>query len=851
MKKTLLKAFGVLALAATMLMASCSTDASNISSQIDTVLTLSAPEVKVTAYPGMNYVSWKPVANANGYKVFVYEDDHFVTTVAKSYQALSYKDTDIKNGAKYTYIVEAESKTSTGRSVVTENATSKEVSVTGIVPDYNVLSLDLVKHEKGINKKGNEKFIIAADNIHVARDGFDKFSVSFPSKAYLNYDVAYTIGNEQAVWKFERALEDASGNAINIVDNATNDKIAYTKAFPITVSGEYTIAVKANAENKHFGTSDYVVSNEVINVEELIGDWPASPYFKAAYKDDGAKARLTFQAFQLKDGTFAPASYYKVYRSTAFKPYDYTLVEGEVKAYNDGQEGFFIDEAIADNTVDYIYTVVVTDGKKFAASVQTADLDAYALDDQNTTYVYSRTERNEDDNLFNDIVWEIETPSKDVVITGVYILERDADDKDDIAPADFDKTTNLKDKLIKKASYWNNTSTNEWGLGTDDTFYTLFDNNRPVGKKVYILVTTSQAGKNDAFWMWDRSGDITCEEIKPLEVNWNGLGLSASVYDNTQAFNTATPNVTENDVIINVTDGFTIGEDKAANYKYTLYRATTKFKKLNTRWNELYPDGYTGSEDSRGPLWFEDLVFSADNNWTSLGTVEMKRNNAYDTNTTWAEYKGVFIDTADLPDGKYVYKVVKSDPAETPGNYVAATAEVSIDTSDGIVYVPNLQLTGGYGWNGSTGATENINLEFTKANSAGVGDPIWVAGHETESQAGGYVAGYVSETIETGAVYTLYRATTTAGETNLVFEKVAEISNGQAQLAGPYTVYKWDSSITDFAVNSDTYTYTTSYKYTYSDTSRSTANSYKYIVVVSKPNCEDRMSNTVTVYGSN
>ena len=61
MKKTLLKAFGVLALAATMLMASCSTDASNISSQIDTVLTLSAPEVKVTAYPGMNYVSWKPV----------------------------------------------------------------------------------------------------------------------------------------------------------------------------------------------------------------------------------------------------------------------------------------------------------------------------------------------------------------------------------------------------------------------------------------------------------------------------------------------------------------------------------------------------------------------------------------------------------------------------------------------------------------------------------------------------------------------------------------------------------------------------------------------------------------------
>ena len=182
MKKSILKVAGTLTLAASVLLASCSNATGAFSSQIDTVLYLSAPEVSAVAYPGMNYVSWTPVANANGYVVYVYEDGKYVRSTTCAYNALKYTDTALKpksNGTSttYTYYVEAISKTSTGRAVITENTRSSGVSVTAIMPSYNVKSLELNNHEHGINAKGDEAYVLNASNIHVALDGFNKFSV--------------------------------------------------------------------------------------------------------------------------------------------------------------------------------------------------------------------------------------------------------------------------------------------------------------------------------------------------------------------------------------------------------------------------------------------------------------------------------------------------------------------------------------------------------------------------------------------------------------------------------------------------------------------------------------------------
>ena len=140
MKKTVLKAAGILA-ATVLLFASCAADDSSYSSQIDTVLYLEKPQVSAKAYPGMNFVSWEPVANANGYVLYKYEDNNFKSSSSLSYTTLSYKDTDIKDGALYSYFVEAESKTSTGRSISTENTRSDKVSVKGIVPPSDVTTL--------------------------------------------------------------------------------------------------------------------------------------------------------------------------------------------------------------------------------------------------------------------------------------------------------------------------------------------------------------------------------------------------------------------------------------------------------------------------------------------------------------------------------------------------------------------------------------------------------------------------------------------------------------------------------------------------------------------------------------
>lgn len=68
MKKTFLAAAAALA---ALFFVSCA-DEANYDSHIDTVLYLEIPEVKATAYPGMNIVSWKPVAGANGYVLYTY-----------------------------------------------------------------------------------------------------------------------------------------------------------------------------------------------------------------------------------------------------------------------------------------------------------------------------------------------------------------------------------------------------------------------------------------------------------------------------------------------------------------------------------------------------------------------------------------------------------------------------------------------------------------------------------------------------------------------------------------------------------------------------------------------------------
>ncbi|MBQ5472475.1 MAG: hypothetical protein IIT58_10820, partial [Treponema sp.] len=618
MKKTLAKVAGLAFLATGLLLASCTTDASNISSSIDTVLSLTTPVVKATAYPGMNYVSWKPVAGADGFVVYIYEDDHHVRSITLGYEVLNYTDVELKNGAKYTYYVEATSKSSTSRSVVTENSMSEPVSVTGIVPSYNVKSLDLVNHEKGIDQAGEKEYVLAAKNIHVARDFKDKFSISFPVKAYLNYDVYYTIGNEYDTYTSKREL-----TTLNYLDNATNDKIMPIAEGVISVGGVYHITVVANAENNHFGSSDPVVADETIEVETLNGD--VEDITSAAYVNAN-KVRVVFPKFVLDNGKTAPASYYKVYRSVKDKPYTYTPVSGAVKAVSlVNTASFYVEDTVEDNTVDYVYTLVVTDGTRYAGNVSTADVAYFVYADQDETTVSGAASTEDTDAIANDITWTITLPAKDVKIEHVYIYEKKTTDVYDVASYDFDRSEakDLKSKVTP-------------ALNTDGTTFNVFTTNHAVGNTVYMLVVTSQDNKAQGEWINEDGVDVKYNTLA-------APALSAVAYDNRlDDSNVSAITTVLNDVIIEVADDIDAKSDSIDNYSYKVFVSKST----------LQDDIDAG----------DTITFSATNDWLAGEAIELKNNSEHDVDATTLNYVAT-KKYEDITDGLYAYKVVKTRKA--------------------------------------------------------------------------------------------------------------------------------------------------------------------------------------------
>ena len=614
MKKSILKIAGLLAISASLFLASCSTDASNFSSQTDTVLNLAAPQVKATAYPGMNYISWKPVANANGYVIYIYEDGHFVKATDLAYAVLNFVDTEIVNGVNYTYYVEATSKTSSGRAVVTENTMSEAVSVTAIVPSYNVKSLELVNYE---NPKGNTEFVVNSSNLHIANDGFKKLSISFPAKAYLNYYVYYTKGNTYETTGIFKTPVDP------VYDNARNDVILYVDKL-ITSAGTYRASVKVKAKNSHFGDSKEIVSEETVVINALDGD--GAEIVSAGYKDLGKTVRVVFNKFTLADGTDAPASYYKVYRAVAGTS-KYSPASGTVKPTNNTKATYFVDDVIEDNTIKYEYIVVVTDGENYSKEPVPGNVAPYTNSVAAAATISSNASIEDADGIRNDIEWTIKVPSSDVKIEGVYVFEKSVTDTANVVPGDFDTTNAV---AYSAATYDTNTT------------FKAFTKNHTLGNNVYMLVVTSEKDK------------VNTEEVSsPVEVLQYPIStpsITVEVYDNTvTGATTSTP--TYDDVIINIDDDI-YDVENIADYTYTLYKAKSTVK-----------------SDISTITWTFDTK-----DWEKVETLQMKKN---EVSANPKKYTAV-VKVSDLEDGVYGYKVVKTDKfgnSEVAIDYASITAD--------------------------------------------------------------------------------------------------------------------------------------------------------------------------------
>ena len=738
MKKSILKIAGLLAISASLFLASCSTDASNFSSQTDTVLNLAAPQVKATAYPGMNYISWKPVANANGYVIYIYEDGHYVYATNLAYDKLNFVDTEIVNGVNYTYYVEATSKTSSGRAVVTENTMSEAVSVTAIVPSYNVKSLELVNYE---NPKGNTEFVVNSSNLHIANDGFGKLSISFPAKAYLNYYVSYTKGNTyETTGIFDTPVDP-------VYDNARNDVILYVDNL-ITSAGTYRASVKVKAQNKHFGDSKEIVSEETVVINAL--DGVGAKIVSAGYKDLGKTVRVVFDKFTLADGTDAPASYYKVYRAVAGTS-KYSPASGTVKPTNNTKATYFVDDVIEDNTIEYEYIVVVTDGENYSKKPEPKNVAPYTNNVAAAATISGNASIEDADGIRNDIEWTITVPSSDVKIEGVYVFEKSVTDTANVVPGDFDTTNAV---AYSAATYDTNTT------------YKAFTKNHTFGNNVYMLVVTSEKDKVNA--------EVVSSPVEVLQHSISIPLITVEVYDNTvTGATTSTPTI--DDVIINV-DDYISAVENIADYTYTLYKAKS-----------------TVITDTSTITWTFDTK-----DWEKVETLQMKKN---EVSANPKKYTAV-VKVSDLEDGVYGYKVVKTDKfgnSEVAIDYASITAD-----SVSITYEPVISAS----WINFANAVSDVKVTFVKDTPA----PKEIYG--TSGALDGVLTGMDEVKQEEGVEYSLYRRVTSVNSnpvTEIVWEKVNG-SFGTTNTTEKETVYSDDAgsltSKTIDCVKSITYTLT-------------------------------------------
>lgn len=825
MKKILsvFAAVSALALAATFV--SCGDSGDEFNGATDTVFTLGTPSVTAKAYPGINIVSWQPVPNAFKYELYRYETGNVtdsanlvkvVTASATLADDLYYEDTDdLQNKVSYTYKVLAVggnlSDHTPARDVIAKDSNAGSATVTAIVPPVATSALNLAAYESGYDgSKTKELSDSEKKNYLLTADSTDIYSLkaelaaAIRAKAYLEYDIMLSAGDKYSldtVWT--SSLTPATSLASTIVNNTV---LPITGS--VTAAGDYTVYVKAKAKSPYYiGDKDDIVKIGTVTYDVLEAE--AAPTITTAkYTDNGKTIRVIFTPVTLADGKKTTVENYVVYRTA--KAYGgYTKASGSVTA-SDSDTTFFVDDTIENNAQAYTYVVVLTDGTKYGKTSATEDVGAYTTSFVATGSVTGGVYSKDSDGIQNDVKWIITAGTVDTKVDAAYLLTKDANYTGTPVAADFDKTTKL----------------------------TLVTENATDGKTYYAYTPNLSKGKAYVLAVFSRDGYETKSVVSTAvdvtgEPSLSAPTLAVSVYDNTvTAASTGTP--TENDVIINVTDEIKTDSDTISNYTYKLYRTKSTVTK------DITDGAITFKYDSAD--WGEPVATFEPN-----GTYEMKSDEDYDKSQTAVTYTGVYTE-ADLADGVYAYKVVKTSSKSTDVKTTDLQYAV-VNTGDQIAYVPEYTL-GDSSQNQALSASfvtpsaakSNVRITFVKDNTT---EKEKKESHDSVEQ----VVGYEEETEEAGVTYTLYRTDLAAlnSKTEVVYTKVGTVTEKTAT-KGIYIKYTWNGTAWDAGTSTE---YTRYLTYSYIDENLSTGNGYKYIVVASKAGLADRISNAATVSGAN
>lgn len=371
MKKTIFKLLGTGLIAASVFgFVSCG-DSTEYDAKSDTIYSLDAPRVTAKAYPGVNYISWEPVTSAQGYKIYrVLDGDssklRSVASDVTCYADIAASDHILSDGKVYKYIVEAVSKSDPASREVYAKNSQGSASVTAIVPKAGSPAISAEPASasgKDYIKKYYEKLVTkAAENVTLSIEN-GNFYAEYPATAGFKYEISASFKG-----KYD-ALGEAFDFRSKTFENYKEDYKAEFNNGPVPGSSEYEIRLKVSSVS---GLYEPVVLLLGSLSAESIGELDAIKDVKAEYVASKT-ALVSWAPATLKNGKNSPVANFKVYRTSDVDD-TWTAVSAEVKegqkTDNDGgslkiSEEYYITDTVEDDSINYTYYVVHTDGKLF------------------------------------------------------------------------------------------------------------------------------------------------------------------------------------------------------------------------------------------------------------------------------------------------------------------------------------------------------------------------------------------------------------------------------------------------------------------------------------------------------
>ncbi len=882
-----------------------------VSAATDTVLTIDSTSVTAKAYPGVNVVSWEPVAGANGYALFKYTNDVSKEVTTKNAEdVLTYVDTDIRDGVEYKYVVETKSNNSpsTSRAVYVQNSKSRPAYATAIVPDYSVKSLDLYKYENGKLEENQDtlkelaEYVITADNIKVSKDNGNKLSIQFPEKAYLDYDIYTSIDNQLEKVGTKNWIESTSN-----LENAAETNKTYYSSKTVADPGVYKIVIVASAKNDYYGISDEVISTQSVTIEKLSGSGAAIE--SAYYKDAGQNVRVIFNKFTLSDGSDAPLSYYKVYRSVKGTAL-YEDVSGTVAELTALSGKLYVEDAVADSSKDYTYTVVVTDGTRIA-KCDTATVAAYK--ELNGTGGEIASAAYIDDGKTIRVVWNKFTMSygSDVDISCYKVYRADGSGDFKLLDATVTATDSTKDSkyfiddaITESNMYYTyKIVVTNGSVSKETSEKTVAGHGHRARNDVSDLAGTASVEdadglKNDITWTFNSYADVEITGVYILEKeipNTNGSTTDytpvVADFDKTTNLAEKVTETTNNTSALCTSKNYTV-YTKDHTYNTNVYMLV-EVKDVNGETAYKISDAVSisavnfdtnvgisvksydntldlGTKSDYTPV-LNDVILNITDNIADNDTIDNYTYTLYKTtgseklysttSFTWnfdtENWKEVAALTMNLDEvkGKNKYTAVYKETDLADGIYAYKVVKTSKLTGDTYAVWDSVSINvykSSIEYKPSITANWNVMAEDNKTSSVEVNftkhsnNYGYISNSDYDFTTGSLSKDVIA-TPETGVTYTLYQRVTTDSLAEVTWTKVDVVVTDKANKQN-YTFTKYDS--TTGLYETKTVEVVTSIDYTFNLKDYSTANTYYFMVVAEKSNSDVYYSDPAIVAGA-